>query len=173
MKIRIIIFFFISLFFTGYTYSQEFNDSVYESKNFNISIETGLIFNNYGKGLNQFSNYYYPKIHYNLSQTFKFNLGIVQLNQLYSDFFDENSSDSHFHPKLTYIVGRGNFILNKKLSVYGKIIKQIDDYGINYSINPAMQNYSFGINYSILPNLNIGLEFRQSENNYRYYYPIY
>lgn len=173
MKIGKYISVFIGLFSFYYSSCQEYVDSATEMNKYNISLETGIIYMNYGKGLNQFSNYYFPAIHYNLKQKFRFELGIMQLNQLYNNFLDESSSESQFHPHSTYFVGSGNYLLNNKVSIYGKIIKQVDNIGTSYSLNPALQDYSFGINYSIIPNLNVGVEFRQSINNYNYYYPFH
>ncbi|MFC2137593.1 hypothetical protein ACFLTE_05405, partial [Bacteroidota bacterium] len=114
---------------------------------------------------------FYPSVNYNLTQRFSINFGIVQLNQIYNNFLQEDSPISQFNPYSTFVVGSGNYLINNKLSLYTKLVKQVDGNGINYSVNPALQNYSFGINYNILPNLNVGVEFRQIDDNY--YYPFY
>ncbi len=180
-KIKILLFFIILSpyisFGQRYIDTSAIDDNVLkneETKNYSLSMETGLIYSNYGKGLNNFSNYFFPSINYYITPRLNVNIGIIQLNQLYNSYLDETTNSCVINPATSYITSNGTYSLNNKISIYGEFLKKINDNSANqYSINPDLQNFVIGINYKINQNLKIGFEIHQSERNSPYYSPLY
>ena len=146
-------------------YSQNKNDSL--QNKLSVSVEMGTSIGNFNNSP-FFTNYVIPSFHYPIGSRFSMRAGMLYSQSMYANNLGViNFSEPTNHLSVrSYVYTQGSYQVNDRLTIRADVIYGNNNFNSNYMNNFSSYSYSVGADFIISKNFVIGVQFRQTQNNF-------
>lgn len=137
-----------------------------ESSKLNTQVNFGTNFSSFGNGLSSFGTFVNPNLSYQFAPKLILTTGVTVMSYQFTGNSDLNLSEKRNID--TYFYAQAEYLASEKLRISGEVVYTQNNFsplydGAQSKFKPV--SYSFSAQYKILPNLEIGIQFRQQDRN--------